>query len=1484
MKKIFSKFLTILITLVVLGLPFQDTNASTQVKKSLSDINQIEYLTQGIPQGWYIQPIDDDAWGGELALDQNDNPHIVYVAKGITNPYLDILMHAYWDGTNWQTEEVDHDDGSYEGSISNSAIAIDAGGKIHLSYMVGKFWVQGYGGLNYAYLDGSSWITQTIGVVSQDFVVNPSTITDIAVDSMGYPHISYNEIRDTTGDDYSHLRYAHWNGSSWVYQLVDNSEFTAWDHSITVDSNDHPHIVYNNRMWDGSDHPYLKYVVSGGIGWSFYTIDDTCSELPDKLSIAVSTDAQPHITYICRDTQHEPWIKYANNLSGFWQTTVFERGWDPNIAVDGSGKAHMAYSTEQNNLAYAISEANSWITQTVDTASGAWGSSIALDHLGAPYISYSFGNAVRVAIISEKSLIWQTTVFERGWDPNIAVDGSGKAHMAYSTEQNNLAYAISEANSWITQTVDTASGAWGSSIALDYLGAPYISYSFGNAVKLAYRDSAQWYIQSIDDDAWGGELALDQNNRPHIVYVAKGVNNPDLDVLMHAYWDGTTWQAEEVDRDDGSYEGSVSNPAIAIDASGRIHLSYMRGKYWVQDYGGLSYAYSDGSSWITQTIGVVSQDYVVDPNTVTDIAVDSTGYPHISYNEIRDTTGDDYSHLRYAHWDGSSWVYQLVDNSEFTAWDHSITVDSNDHPHIVYNNRMWDGSDHPYLKYVVSGGIGWSFYTIDDTCSELPDKLSIAVSTDAQPHITYICRDTQHEPWIKYANVSSPSDLYAISGRVTTSNGIPIEGVKISGGVGYTTMTDVDGQYTLTGLITGTYTLAAAKAGYNIYPSVLFVDVPPNETSVNFTAEYYKQVVLLVHGWQRTGNFSCEQGITSYEDNGRLSQNFLNDEDKNEDSLPDWLNDDGFDVWSAHWDTGSDGTPSVYDNATCLADQINLLKRKRGVEKITLIAHSMGGIVSRAYLESSDFIFDNKPVDKLFTIGSPHYGINIDLIAFFLNGITFGDTCRTGTLSLHQGLCDVSILGMLLFNDEYSQRAEDVQYYFMSGDANWWKLSKEYKVISSLVPNPDDGPINAWSGLGKDNQSQLSGINGRLTTDEAHGAGSGTYAYYLDRNVHGTGEQSYSYTKCIRPIIRGTGECDSGSVYSKQQGGRSDFSAHTPFEQGIIISESEISHTIVVDGGPTLFASQWGTGTITVTLTDSLGNLIDPNYALAHPDEVLYGADSGVATYYFTDTLPGDWQVNLISGQNVPAQGTHYMTFASLESPMTIDAQTDRLWYSANDTATINLTLSKEPTAASGVAKITLPDGLEKEINLIKVSPNSFEANYLVPNTPGHVEVRVQVNGTANSGIEFSRETVLVFQISPKSATLNNSFAESTDPLLVPYQALLIDVSVNTTSNGTYGLSADLVDAQGNFVAHANNGTNLNAGDGIIQLWFNGKNIYDSKKDGPYTLTNLLLTDKSGASLVILEADNVYKTVKYNYQDFGANPSNWLIYLPTVQR
>jgi len=62
---------------------------------------------------------------------------------------------------------------------------------------------------------------------------------------------------------------------------------------------------------------------------------------------------------------------------------------------------------------------------------------------------------------------------------------------------------------------------------------------------------------------------------------------------------------------------------------------------------------------------------------------------------------------------------------------------------------------------------------------------------------------------------------------------------------------------------------------------------------------------------------------------------------------------------------------SNIENAKILRDAVNVAKEKAGRPKVDIVAHSMGGLLAREYIESNYYESD---IDQLITLGTPHNG------------------------------------------------------------------------------------------------------------------------------------------------------------------------------------------------------------------------------------------------------------------------------------------------------------------------------------------------------------------------------------------------------------------------------------------------------------------------------------------------------------------------------
>ncbi len=205
----------------------------------------------------------------------------------------------------------------------------------------------------------------------------------------------------------------------------------------------------------------------------------------------------------------------------------------------------------------------------------------------------------------------------------------------------------------------------------------------------------------------------------------------------------------------------TSGASIAVDSSGYPHIAY--NDTVNKD---LMYARWDGAAWQIEPV-----DSIGDVGSEASIKIDSSDYPHISYYDS--TNGD----LKYALWDGSQWQIETVDSAGDVGWCSSLALDSADNPHIGYSVV----STFPIfdkVKYAYLDGV-WTYREVYDHPQNGRNS-SIALDSNDIPHITFSDWSIINNPdptyiancSYTYWNGSSWQTPYAI-GVHQSSNNVP---------------------------------------------------------------------------------------------------------------------------------------------------------------------------------------------------------------------------------------------------------------------------------------------------------------------------------------------------------------------------------------------------------------------------------------------------------------------------------------------------------------------------------------------------------------------------------------------------------------------------------------------------------------------------------------------------------------------------------------
>lgn len=629
-----------------------------------------------------------------------------------------------------------------------------------------------------------------------------------------------------------------------------------------------------------------------------------------------------------------------------------------------------------------------------------------------------------------------------------------------------------------------------------------------------------------------------------------------------------------------------------------------------------------------------------------------------------------------------------------------------------------------------------------------------------------------------------------------------------------------------------------------------------------------KTPVVLVHGFRGFGwkTYRCSNGIKKWYLGSELPETFEN--------MAQWLHNDGFDVWVAGLDTGPLGTPLLENNAWgagCLNDQINYVKQITGAKQVILVAHSMGGIVSRAYLESSAYR-DQNNVQVLFTLGSPHAGIPEDWLKFLLGPHTFSTWCKS-----QEVLCQMVEKRMDEWNQKNGFKSQGVTppYYLIGGDKSdsfWGQKLKTWAY-------PNDGRVGTHSAQALKQGSSAIGSNvrGRYQTHESHSEGCCGYPSYFQPPIDETYSQSYL---CIQnQLLKMSNPCEEPSAAAMLAQEGPGLTEYTPDIRGHLDTGEVVEHSLQVDtDGASLFYLSWVTGTLGITLTNPVGTVVDPNYAAANPNVVTYTVSSGTemtlpfASYAFTTTVPGVYTASITVG-DVSETGTDYLLFTAMETPRTLMVVLDSNHYQIGDIAVLTATLQGIEggiTGATVQATFTRSDAITDTMTLSDQGDGTYSGVYVVPNAPGYLHLRVTAQG---EDVEetFSRQIDRLLTVASPIVQLTGNYTDYTENTdgNGRYEVLVVDVEVLTVGIGEFTFSANLVTEDEQFIAHTITQTVFATGTQTVPLRFDGQLIHDGDRDGPFTMTNLIISDLQNAGIPCVTADDVWTTAVYDHTKFG---------------
>lgn len=166
-------------------------------------------------------------------------------------------------------------------------------------------------------------------------------------------------------------------------------------------------------------------------------------------------------------------------------------------------------------------------------------------------------------------------------------------------------------------------------------------------------------------------------------------------------------------------------------------------------------------------------------------------------------------------------------------------------------------------------------------------------------------------------------------------------------------------------------------------------------------------------------------------------------------SIGPWLIADGYAPYYVILATAADRTPALEENGRCLEAQLRNLVARLGdtaPQKFTIIAHSMGGLVTRACLAQSEFC--RSVTERLITLGTPHNGTNRTL------GLKTGEP----DCAADPGLCQMVDHARTRAFNAKAPNLPGIAYTFIGGTEG---ILQRVRLF-----HENDGLVGAWSAVG----------------------------------------------------------------------------------------------------------------------------------------------------------------------------------------------------------------------------------------------------------------------------------------------------------------------------------------------------------------------------------------------------------------------------------
>jgi hypothetical protein len=459
--------------------------------------------------------------------------------------------------------------------------------------------------------------------------------------------------------------------------------------------------------------------------------------------------------------------------------------------------------------------------------------------------------------------------------------------------------------------------------------------------------------------------------------------------------------------------------------------------------------------------------------------------------------------------------------------------------------------------------------------------------------------------------------------------------------------------------------------------------------------------VVLVHGF--ASNYQAWASYTGAQ--GYLASSGLSGFAVGDGQAPGVLN-------TGSLDAPLQRTNTLLENGAVLRDYIAGVKKTTGAQQVDLIVHSMGGMISRVYIDRFMGEGPDRDVAQLIILGSPALGTDCSALPAALGWY------------LPASLEIRSAYARDVLNPQFFHR-KGVGFHALAG------IPIVNPVGSPCTPVPNDGVIARESVGGIPLQlSEISLLHTALNTSPE------AFRDFVLPLLQKSPDQ---FTPQPDPAPSATpagqqfGRVFSGTI---APGGQAE--VVIPIEAGVSVASFALFD-------PSL--------SLETTVIGASGNAIQLDPAKNGVLQIDDRASMVQLGYGFAQPKPCQWRVQLKSTDRTPTAGAPYALMARFEGGAEIEAALDAVVVPQGREVTLTARLQQGGaplSVTSASARLRLPDGSETSLPLAP-SGDTYIARY-TPAAAGLVAIDVTLTGTAPDGLQVERTRFLALQVEDQRA------------------------------------------------------------------------------------------------------------------------------------